>query len=102
MDREAVVAAAGRSDSRRNGTQRSRVDPARSAKTVPPTSWNAVVFEVIEWPRFEALIEDLFPKAGSRRSRSRMAQTAGSMCGSTRNGPGAPVSVVYCKHWRGR
>ncbi|MCO5123591.1 MAG: restriction endonuclease [Rhizobacter sp.] len=77
---------------------------ARSARPeVVPQSWNAAVFEVIEWRRFEALIEALFAQAGfETKSQTHGADEGIDIWLYSRSNPGAPVSVVQCKHWQGK
>lgn len=68
-----------------------------------PNAWGPEVFEVIEWRRFEALVTSLFAQAGfETRSQSHGADEGIDIWLYSRNQPGAPVSVVQCKHWRGK
>jgi restriction system protein len=90
------------------------VDPAlptagepNTAKTTTsptrPTQWSAEVFDVIEWRRFEALVEALFQQAGfETKSQSHGADQGVDIWLHSRNQPGAPVSIVQCKHWSGK
>ena len=68
----------------------------------PPERWSHEVFELIEWRRFEAVVEALFAQAGFE-ARS---QTHGADGGvdiwlySFNHADGdAPVSIVQCKQW---
>lgn len=68
-----------------------------------PQSWGAEVFDVIEWRRFEALVEALFSQAGfETKSQSHGADEGVDIWLYSRNNPGTPVSVVQCKHWQGK
>ena len=66
-------------------------------------TWGPAVFEVIEWRRFEALVEALFAQAGfETNSQSHGADEGIDIWLYSRNRPGVPVSLVQCKHWKGR
>ena len=68
-----------------------------------PYQWNALVFDVIEWRRFEALCERLFSQAGfETRSQSHGADEGIDIWLYSKTQPDAAVSVVQCKHWRSR
>jgi len=68
-----------------------------------PTEWSPAVFDVTEWRRFEALVEALFAQAGfDTKSQSHGADDGIDICLYSRSQPGAPVSVVQCKHWQGK
>ena len=68
-----------------------------------PKTWGPAVFEVIEWRRFEALVEALFAQAGfETNSQSHGADEGIDIWLYSRNRPGVPVSLVQCKHWKGR
>jgi restriction system protein len=77
--------------------------PARSATEAPerPTAWGPEVFRVIEWRRFEALVEALFAQAGFiTRSQSHGSDGGVDIWLHSKNQPdGTPVSIVQCKHW---
>ena len=61
------------------------------------------MFEVIEWRRFEAVVERLFAQAGfETRSQSHGADGGVDVWLYSRHTPGKPVSVVQCKHWQGK
>ena len=61
------------------------------------------MLDVIEWRRFEALIEALFRQAGfETKSESHGADQGVDVWLYSRNKPGAPVSIVQCKHWSGK
>lgn len=69
----------------------------------PPEAWSAAVFEVIEWRRFEAVVEALFSQAGfETRSQSHGADGGVDVWLHSRSVPDRPVSVVQCKHWLGK
>lgn len=73
------------------------------SRRTAPTAWGADVFDVIEWRRFEALVEALYAQAGfETRSQSHGADEGIDIWLYSRNRPGAPVSVVQCKHWQGK
>lgn len=68
----------------------------------PPQQWSAAVFDVIEWRRFEAVCEALFAQAGfETRTQSHGADGGVDIWLHSKNASG-PVSVVQCKHWRGK
>lgn len=76
-----------------------------AAETSPrrPTTWSPAAFDVIEWRRFEALVELLFQQAGfETKSQSHGADDGVDVWLYSRSQPGAPVSVVQCKHWSGK
>jgi restriction system protein len=81
-----------------------------SALAVDPThpalrqTWSAAVFEeMVDWRRFEAVVEALFAQAGfETKSQSRGADGGIDIWLHSRSQPGAPVSIVQCKHWSGR
>ncbi|MDQ6685976.1 MAG: restriction endonuclease [Pseudomonadota bacterium] len=80
-------------------TERPPVHPA------PPARWCREVFELIEWRRFEAVVEALFAQAGFETR----AQPHGADGGvdiwlySHHHEAGAdPVSIVQCKQWTSR
>lgn len=75
----------------------------RSASRVARTVWGPAVFDVIEWRRFEVLVEALFAQAGfDTKSQSHGADEGIDVWLYSRSQPGVPVSVVQCKHWRGK
>jgi restriction system protein len=68
-----------------------------------PDSWSAAVFDVIEWRRFEAVVELLFQQAGfETKSQSYGADGGVDVWLFSRHAPGKPVSLVQCKHWQGK
>ena len=81
--------------------------PAASAAAQPPrptlpTQWAREVFELIEWRRFEAVVEALFAQAGfATRSQSHGADGGVDIwLYSVNHADGdAPVSIVQCKQW---
>jgi len=71
--------------------------------TARPDTWSKAVFDVIEWRRFEAVVEALFKQAGfETRSQSHGADGGVDIWLHSRSQPGAPVSLVQCKHWQGK
>ena len=92
-----------------------RIDPAYGPVFEPeggsgpperprPTAWGPGVFAVIEWRRFEAVVETLFAQAGFlTKAQSHGPDEGIDVWLYSKNQPdGAPVSVVQCKHWQGR
>jgi restriction system protein len=77
----------------------SRSSPPRQA---PPERWSREVFELIEWRRFEAVVEALFAQAGfETRSQAHGADGGVDIwLYSVNHADGdAPVSIVQCKQW---
>lgn len=78
-------------------------DSAPSAPPARPTIWSKAVFDVIEWRRFEAVVEALFQQAGFQtQSQSHGADEGVDVWLYSRSQPGEPVSLVQCKHWQGK
>lgn len=75
--------------------------PAPDAPPARPTAWGPEVLRVIEWRRFEALVEALFAQAGFlTRSQSHGADGGVDIWLHSKHQPdGSPVSIVQCKHW---
>jgi restriction system protein len=72
------------------------------ARQSPPDCWSREVFELIEWRRFEAVVEALFAQAGfETRSQAHGADGGVDIwLYSVHHADGdAPVSVVQCKQW---
>lgn len=68
-----------------------------------PARWSEGVFDLIEWRRFEAVIETLFQQAGfETKSQSHGADEGIDVWLYSRHQPGEPVSIVQCKHWHGK
>jgi len=68
-----------------------------------PLQWGKGVFDVIEWRRFEAVVERLFQQAGfETKSQSHGADEGVDVWLYSRSQPGEPVSLVQCKHWQGK
>ncbi len=84
-------------------THQPQATPACNAAEAPerPTVWGPEVFRVIEWRRFEALVEALFAQAGFiTRSQSHGSDGGVDIWLHSKNQPdGTPVSIVQCKHW---
>jgi restriction system protein len=65
-----------------------------------PSSWGPGVFRVIEWRRFEAIVELLFQQAGMEtRSQSHGADGGVDIWLYSRQQPAIAVGLVHCKHW---
>lgn len=80
-----------------------RKQEAGAVPASPPTAWSAAVFDVIEWRRFEAVVEALFGQAGfETRSQSHGADGGVDIWLHSRSVPDRAVSVVQCKHWQGK
>ncbi len=76
---------------------------ASAAPASKPQAWSAAVFELIEWRRFEAVVEALFRQAGfETRSQSHGADGGVDIWLHSSSVPDRPVSVVQCKHWQGK
>jgi restriction system protein len=89
------------------GSQASAVERNLAATTaaIPtaPTEWSAEVFNLIEWRRFEALVEALFQQSGFRtESQSHGADEGVDIwLYMDSRGPKA-VNLVQCKHWQSK
>jgi restriction system protein len=82
-----------------------RIKPSFEAppERVAPRVWSREVFEVIEWRRFEAVIEALFQQAGfETKTQSHGADQGVDVWLYSKHQPGEPVSIVQCKHWQGK
>lgn len=87
----------------RTPTELVRVDPSFDAPMREPMYWGPEVFDVIEWRRFEAVVEALFQQAGfETRSQSHGGDEGIDVWLYSRSHPEAPVSIVQCKHWSGK
>ena len=92
-----VTAKAASGPPTRRDAQQGTHDEAR------PLEWNAALFDVIEWRRFEAVVEALFAQAGfETKAQSHGADEGIDIWLYSSKNPGAPVSVVQCKHWHGK
>ena len=81
----------------------SRIEPTFGMPRQAPTTWSSTVFDVIEWRRFEALVEALFQQAGfETKSQPHGADEGIDIWLYSRSHPEAPVSIVQCKHWSGK
>jgi hypothetical protein len=79
--------------------QRQR-EPEPSTRPEPPETWCAEVFDIIEWRRFESVVEALFAQAGfETRSQPCGANGGIDIWLHSKNRGGAAVSIVQCKHW---
>jgi restriction system protein len=72
------------------------------ARPATPDRWSREVFEVIEWRRFEAVVEALFAQAGFK-TRSQAHGADGGvdiwLYSVHHADADAPVSIVQCKQW---
>lgn len=69
----------------------------------PPRAWSGEVFDMIEWRRFEAVVERLFQQAGFQtKAQSHGADGGIDIWLFSRTQVDVPVSVVQCKHWSGK
>lgn len=67
---------------------------------VKPAAWGREVLDVIEWRRFEAVIEKLFQQSGlNTRSQSHGADGGVDVWLYAKSAPQVPVCLVQCKHW---
>jgi restriction system protein len=76
--------------------------PDGGAPPRPLDRWSREVFEMIEWRRFEAVVEALFAQAGfETRSQAHGADGGVDIwLYSVNHADGdAPVSIVQCKQW---
>ena len=76
--------------------------PMLSPPQAAPDRWSREVFELIEWRRFEAVVEALFAQAGfETRSQAHGADGGVDIwLYSVNHANGdAPVSIVQCKQW---
>jgi restriction system protein len=70
-----------------------------------PARWTREVFELIEWRRFEAVVEALFAQAGfETRSQAHGADGGVDiwLYSVNHDDSDAPVSIVQCKQWMRR
>jgi len=78
-------------------TEPNHASPPRSE---PPDAWSAEVFDLIEWRRFELVVEALFAQAGfETRAQPCGADGGVDIWLHSKNRGGAAVSIVQCKHW---
>ena len=70
---------------------------------VPPSVWSTTVFRVIEWRRFEEVLEAYFAQAGFVTSAKSYGPDGGvDIWLYSRHEPGVPVGLVHGKHWHGK
>jgi restriction system protein len=68
-----------------------------------PAAWGPDVFRVIEWRRFEALVEALFRQMGvEAKSQPHGADGGVDIWLYAGQKPEAPLGLVQCKHWTSR
>lgn len=79
-------------------------ESAGPAERQKPTSWGPAVFAVIEWRRFEAVVEALFGQAGFQTKSQSHGPDEGIdvWLYSKNRTDGKAVSIVQCKHWQGK
>lgn len=86
-----------------NGYEYWRAGVATTAGDLRPTSWSAAVFDVIEWRRFEAVVEALFRQAGfETRSQSHGADQGVDVWLYSNARPDVAIGLIQCKHWLGK
>ena len=84
-------------------TREDNANTGERAIPTAPTRWGRDVFELIEWRRFEAVIEMLFAKAGfETRSQSHGADGGVDVWLYARSDTRKPAGIVQCKHWVGK
>ncbi len=71
--------------------------------TSAPVTWSKEVFGIIEWRRYEALVETLFKQAGFHTASKSHGADGGidiwlSMPSDTKK----PIGFVQCKHWKNK
>ena len=75
---------------------------ANDERRAVPAHWSREVFELIEWRRFEAVVEALFGQAGfETRSQTHGADGGVDIWLYSQNHAegDAPASIVQCKQW---
>jgi restriction system protein len=73
------------------------------AAPVRPQSWSKAVFDVIEWRRFDLVVEKLMQQGGFQtRAQSHGADGGVDIWVLSRQDPSTPISLVQCKHWQGK
>jgi restriction system protein len=81
----------------------SQASMAAAASSRKPKSWGRDVFNIIEWRRFETVVEALFRQAGfGTKSQSHGADGGVNIWLYSRPQPEIPVGLVQCKHWSGK
>lgn len=81
----------------------SALDSLPDASGTPPSVWSPTVFRVIEWRRFEAVLEAYFAQAGFITSAKSHGPDGGvDIWLYSRHEPGVPVGLVHGKHWHGK
>jgi restriction system protein len=82
--------------------ERSLTAPTAAIPTAP-TEWSPAVLHLIEWRRFEALVEALFQQSGFRtESQSHGADEGVDIwLYMDSDGPKA-INLVQCKHWQSK
>lgn len=79
------------------------MDSDPDALSGPPSVWSPAVFRVIEWRRFEVVLEAYFAQAGFVTSAKSHGPDGGvDIWLYSRHEPGVPVSLVHGKHWHGK
>ncbi|MBP6674844.1 MAG: restriction endonuclease, partial [Vitreoscilla sp.] len=81
----------------------SGMDSEPDALGAPPSVWAPAVFRVIEWRRFEVVLEAYFAQAGFVTSAKSHGPEGGvDIWLYSRHEPGVPVSLVHGKHSHGK
>ncbi|MBK7614224.1 MAG: restriction endonuclease [Burkholderiales bacterium] len=81
----------------------SGMDSEPDALGAPPSVWAPAVFRVIEWRRFEVVLEAYFAQAGFVTSSKSHGPDGGvDIWLYSRHEPGVPVSLVHGKHSHGK
>lgn len=75
--------------------------PPEPERPAPERAWSAVVFDHIEWRRFEAVCEALFAQSGMRSESQSHGADGGVDIWLYSQHSDKPV-IVQCKHWKKR
>jgi restriction system protein len=76
---------------------------ARQSAPARPTTWSTKVFDVIEWRRYEAVVEALFQQASlETKSQSHGPDGGVDVWLYSRQQREIPVGIVQCKHWNSK
>lgn len=81
----------------------SLMDSEPDVSGTPPSMWGPAVFRVIEWRRFEAVLEAYFAQAGFiTNAKSHGPEGGVDIWLYSRHEPGVPVGLVHGRHWHGK
>jgi len=76
---------------------------ARSEPHLAPAKWGPEIFAMIEWRRFEAVVEAMFQQSGLQtKSQSHGPDGGVDVWLYAAGQPDHPASLVQCKHWHGK